>query len=158
MKQDKQSLRRGHFTPGCTNYEREENPFYWLAMLNGSYRDAMEHSLKRIGLDLSQWRVLSILRENDAVSVSEIAHHAVLRLPAATRLLARMQNDGKVLTRQHHQDGRVTEVQITEKGRKCWSLANDRANRIYAKALNGITVPRIRSLNETIGMILKNIS
>lgn len=109
-------------------------PFYWLTRASGRYLQAMETALKRAGLDVPRWRVLMVLHEEGCASVSEIADHAISKLPTMTKIVQRMQADGLVMLRPRSSDGRVTEVLLTPTGEAAAERAWQIADRIFGRA------------------------
>jgi MarR family transcriptional regulator, organic hydroperoxide resistance regulator len=139
-------------------FRMEEWPFYWLTRFTGSYLRRIELSLKGLGLDVPRWRVLMSLRNREALSVSEIADHAISKLPTMTKIIQRMQADGLVITRQCATDGRVTEVVLTEAGKEAGEQAWKAANRIYRRAFEGILPIEINMLNALLQRLSYNLS
>ena len=122
-------------------------PFYWLARANGRYLGNMEQALKAIGLDIPRWRVLMVLHLEHCASVSEIADHAIAKLPTMTKIVQRMQADGLVVCRQRPSDGRVTEVMLTDAGKDAGAKAWAAANRLYEEAFRHMKKSEIATLN-----------
>lgn len=133
-------------------------PFYWVARLGGVYFSRMEAALKPVGLDLPRWRVLSTLFEEERLSVSDIADHAISKLSTMTKIIQRMQFDGLVTCQPCETDGRVTEVIITAKGREAGQQAWDIADRIFQQAFKGISPSQQRQLVQTLRTITENMS
>lgn len=78
-------------------------------------------------LTLIQWRVLVVLAEDPGgATVSEVAERIGSRLPAASRLLGRMQRRGLVATRKDHPDARVTTVVLAPEGESLWRRVVER--------------------------------
>jgi DNA-binding MarR family transcriptional regulator len=133
-------------------------PFYWVARLNGIYFSRLEGALKAVELDLPSWRVLSTLYEEECLSVSEIADHAIIKLSTMTKIIQRMQREGLVSCRPREGDGRVTEVLITDKGREAGHKAWDIADRIRRQAFSGITPSQQRQIVSVLRMITENLA
>lgn len=78
------------YDPLSDNFKRREFPFYWIAQLNALYGQEMERLLKRVDMDVPRWRIIMILKEHSELSISEIAGHAVAKLPTTTKIVYRM--------------------------------------------------------------------
>jgi DNA-binding MarR family transcriptional regulator len=117
-------------------FSADSSPFFHMARLVGLYQLRMDTHLKRVGMDMSRWRVLAILHEENCVPMSRIAELAVFRISTTTKLIYRMENEGLVGTAVSAQDGRVTEVRLTDKG--CQSFADVRsiASLIFERAFH----------------------
>ena len=144
--------------PGSPAFNMEEWPFYWLTRFTGRYIRQMEMVLKPIGLDVPRWRVLMILRNNDVLSVSEIADHAIVKLPTMTKIVQRMQAENLVECRQSLEDGRVTEVSLTPKGAEAGEKAWGAANRIYERAFEDLSKKDIATLNKLLRTITRSLA
>jgi len=151
------SNRRDVFDPASDNFLKEEFPFYWVARVHGRYKDLMDKALKRIGLDSLRWRVLSILKEQKEMTVSEVSEYAVIRLPTTTKLIYRMQEEGLINIKTAENDGRVKLLSLTEKGTERWQDAYQAANKLFVKSFDGIPMPTLRKLNITLEAILNNL-
>ncbi|QJR03078.1 MarR family transcriptional regulator [Sphingobium yanoikuyae] len=139
-------------------FNMEEWPFYWLTRFTGRYLLQMELALKPLGLDIPRWRVLMTLRNRETMSVSEIADHAIVKLPTMTKIVKRMQADNLVHCRQSVADGRVTEVSLTPEGvvagRKAWEAAN----RIYERAFEDLSKKDVSTLNKLLRTITRSLA
>jgi DNA-binding MarR family transcriptional regulator len=124
--------------PVHPNFTTSDSPFYWLVrVLHGHVRD-MEVVLKRIGLDIASWRVLTILTEFEPASVSLLAEHCASKLSTMTKTIQRLEIDGLVKTRTSGADARVTEVIATSKGRKLVGVARAASSRVFRQTFDGI--------------------
>lgn len=144
--------------PGSPDFNMEEWPFYWLTRFTGRYLRHMESALKPIGLDVPRWRVLMILRNKDVLSVSEIADHAIVKLPTMTKIVQRMQADNLVDCRQSQADGRVTEVSLTQAGAEAGEKAWAAANRIYERAFEDLSRKDVATLNRLLRTITRSLA
>ena len=116
-----------------TAFEREKWPFYWLTRATNRYIEALEVGLKKIGLDVPRWRVLMCLGEDEAISVSEIAQQAIVKMPTMMRIIQRMEADGLIVMTTRVTDGRVTDVHLTEQGLQAREAALSVAQRIHKR-------------------------
>ena len=136
------------------SFQLDEWPFYWITRVASLYLERLEVELKRVGLDVPRWRVLMSLHGNDSGSVSEIAEHAIVKLPTMTKIIQRMVADGLLISRTSATDGRVTEAVLTEDGRNARARAWEIAHRIYAEAFADIPPDETRRLNDTLSRIV----
>lgn len=139
-------------------FQMERWPFYWLTRFTGSYLHRIELALKNIGLDVPRWRVLMSLRGREVLSVSEIADHAIVKLPTMTKIIQRMQADGLVVSQQSAADGRVTEVRLTSAGREAGEQAWAVANRIYRRAFEDVGAEEVSALNQLLQRMTTNLA
>lgn len=146
------------FDPASADFIKEEFPFYWLARVHGVYTLEMEKALKPIGLDIPTWRTLLILQERDTTSMSEIALHAVAKLSTVTKTVYRMKAEGLVETATSEHDARVTVVRMTDLGRSVMERGQLATRHIFQRSFNGLTPLQLRKLNESLHLILDNLS
>ncbi|PTQ13253.1 MarR family transcriptional regulator [Sphingomonas oleivorans] len=141
----------------AASFDVEEWPFYWLSRVVGRYLRQMEAALKPIGLDVPRWRVLMVLHDGEPASVSEIAEHAIVKLPTMTKIIQRMQADGLVECRARETDGRVTEVILTDAGfaarDKAWTVAHS----VYRRAFAGVKTGEKKMLNRLLRQVFETI-
>ncbi|WP_437880334.1 MarR family winged helix-turn-helix transcriptional regulator [Pseudomonas sp. LRF_L74] len=149
--------RLSRYNPASEDFHKEEFPFYWLARVYGRYTMGMEKLLKKIDLDIPRWRVLNILFENKEASISEISEHAIAKLSTVTKIVYRMKDDGLVETRPCEQDGRVTQVSITEKGRQAFFAMHDITDELFHKSFQGLTEAQVRKLNQVLAKVFDNL-
>jgi len=146
------------YIPSSEDFCYEEFPFYWLARVQGVYSQLLEKSLKKIGTDIPTWRVLFILKEHGKCSVSEISVHAIAKLSTVTRIVYRMKGEGLLETNIHADDGRVTEVSLTEKGQNLIMLAQQSTEKIFARSFKNFTEGQLSKLNQTLEQLYTNLS
>lgn len=146
------------FNPASPDFVKEDFPFYWLARVYGVYTMEMERALKAVDMDIPTWRTLFILNENGSSSMSEISLHAITKLSTVTKIVYRMKAEGLVDTMTSPQDARVTLVTITDLGRDAIARSKLAIHHIFARSFEGMTPLQIRKLNESLHLILDNLS
>jgi len=119
-------------------FRKEAWPFHWITRTSGRYFQVMEKTLKPLGLDIAQWRVLMCLDAVGGRSVSEIADICVIKLNTTTKIVQRLQADGLVDCRSARRDARVTEVRLTEAGLALQTRARAEAEVVFARAFAGL--------------------
>ena len=148
----------GKYKPSSDDFEFREYPFYWVMRLGNCYTQAMEVQLKQINMNMTSWRVGMILRENGTISMTEIAKHAVGRLPTITKTVYRMQEQGLISVTQNKNDGRVTMVAITKLGAKTINQVISDTSRIIDRAFEGLGKGEIDNLNQLLKRIFDNLN
>ncbi|WP_432697338.1 MarR family winged helix-turn-helix transcriptional regulator [Marinobacterium sp. YM272] len=148
-------LRR--YNPTSDDFKKEEFPLYWLARVHGRYTLAMEKTLKKIGMDIPRYRILFILKEQGMSSISEIAEHAVAKLPTITKTIYRMKDDGLVDTAPSPDDGRVTQVTLTAKGQEAIIDIEAATTKLFNQSFKGMTEAQLKRLNRMLETIFNNL-
>ncbi len=139
-------------------FYREEYPFFWIVNVHARYSQLLEIELKKVGLDVSRFRVLTLAWKYRTATVSQLAEYAVIKMPTVTKILARLRQDGLVITRASEADGRVTEVLPTAEGIARAEQANELASAIFHRSFKGIRPAQVNKMNQTLALILSNLS
>ncbi|SEG81654.1 MarR family winged helix-turn-helix transcriptional regulator [Marinobacterium lutimaris] len=145
------------YNPTSDDFKKEEFPLYWLARVHGRYTLAMEKTLKKIGMDIPRYRILFILKEQGISSISEIAEHAVAKLPTITKTIYRMKDDGLVDTAPSPDDGRVTQVTLTAKGQEAIISIEEATTKLFNQSFKGMTEAQLKRLNRMLETIFNNL-
>lgn len=146
------------YLPSSESFDVNEFPFYWVARLNALYSREIEKTLKPMNMDISRWRVAMLLRLHGEMSISDIAEHALGKLPTITKIVYRMRDEGLVNVEQSATDGRVTVVSLTEKGYDNVEVVKERTQDLFKKAFQGFTEPQINKTTHLLQRFFDNLS
>lgn len=87
-----------------------------------SLSKSLEEDLRRIArpyhLTGSQLHLLSLLYQEDGISISTVAQRGLWHISSAFHNVMKLEQMGLVRTRSNQEDERVTEVHLTEEGRR----------------------------------------
>ena len=136
------------------DFKAQAWPFFWLTRSTALY---LERSLKKVGLDIARWRVLMCVGPEDAIGISEIADLAIVKLPTMMKIIQRMEADGMVNCRPREEDGRFTDVTLTEQGIAAREQAWAMAQKIYEKAFANISSAENAALNKSLSKIVASL-
>ena len=145
------------YDPLSDNFKRREFPFYWIAQINALYSQEMERLLKRVDMDVPRWRITMILQEHSELSISEIASHAVAKLPTTTKIVYRMRDEGLVNLSTSPDDGRVTLVSLTEKGLDSLELIRGSVSKLFRNSFKGLSAAQIHRNNVLLAKLYDNL-
>jgi DNA-binding MarR family transcriptional regulator len=148
---------RSRFDPSSDKFRKEDFPFYWLAQVHGRYNQALERALKKVDLDVPRWRVLWILKAQGQSSISQISEEAIAKLPTMTKIVYRMKSDGLVETAPCPDDGRVTQVRITEQGLAAIERMQGATQSLFKRSFEGLSEARIERLNRLLEDVFHNL-
>lgn len=143
--------------PTHPEFTTSRSPFYWLNRVAQGHARKMDVVLKKLGLDVPRWRILTTLTEIEPASVSTLAEHCAAKLSTMTKAIQRLEADGLVKVRTSAADARVTEVLLTAKGKKIIPVARQSASRVSRQTLEGLDDREIGRLNATLQHMLKNV-
>lgn len=146
------------YKPSSANFEFREYPFYWVMRLGSRYTQTMEIKLKKVNMNITSWRIGMILRENGILSMTEVAKHAVGRLPTITKSVYKMQERGWVEVKQCENDGRVTMVNITKDGLKTINQVIGTTSKTIDRAFEGMSKKETDQLNTLLQKVFNNLA
>ncbi len=146
------------YLPSSESFDINEFPFYWVARLNALYSMEIEKTLKPMKMDISRWRVAMLLRIHGEMSISDIAEHALGKLPTITKIVYRMKDEGLVSVEQSEADGRVSVVCLTDQGIENVELVRQRTEGLFKRAFQGFTEPQIKKTTQLLNRFFDNLS
>ncbi|WP_418790820.1 MarR family winged helix-turn-helix transcriptional regulator [Phosphitispora sp. TUW77] len=104
-----------------------------------------------------QFRVLRIIGSGP-VTVGEISNHINSKLPAAARLIRRMEIKGWILKRQDEHDRRVFWLELTSEGRKFMETLGRRRDRVIAEMFEKLSSEEQETIVKGIKLLLRSLS
>lgn len=125
--------------PGSDAFRVDAYPFYLLNRAVSRYNVVIEAELRTLGIDIPTWRVLMILGERDPLPIAQVARSAVINLSTMMRIVERMTKAGLVATAPNPDDGRATDLSLTDAGRTMLAAARDTTAPLYRKLIRGIS-------------------
>lgn len=96
----------------------QNNIGFSLIQICKAHRNRAEAALNRIGLYAGQEMVLLRLGKQQGISQSELAGELCVEAPTVTKMLQRMERVGLVVRRPSAEDARVSDVFLTDLGRR----------------------------------------
>jgi DNA-binding MarR family transcriptional regulator len=144
--------------PTLADFRLANSPFYLIANADYKYHEDMDTVLAKHGIDRSIYRIMTVLRESGAVSISHLAASALLKRPTVSRAVERMAERGLVETRPQPDDNRITEVSITAVGLQVLGTLTPIVARQVARGLEGIAEAEIEILIRTLQRVVKNLN
>jgi len=95
----------------------EETLGFQIIQVAKAHRQSAEKALNALGLHAGQEIILLQLWIEEGLTQSCLAEHACVEPPTMTQMLQRMERCGLIERRQDAQDGRISRVYLTERGR-----------------------------------------
>ncbi|WP_426357537.1 MarR family winged helix-turn-helix transcriptional regulator [Pseudocolwellia sp. HL-MZ19] len=145
------------YKPSSDEFEFRQFPFYWLMRVSSAYSMKMDKSLKKLNINSTAWRILLILREEGALSVSEIASHAVAKMPTITKSTYKLQSDNLVNIKTSEKDGRVSIVVLTDKGTEAVSEIIRNTKKAFEHIYDDLSSGEVEQLNKTLHKLFHNL-
>jgi DNA-binding MarR family transcriptional regulator len=113
--------------------------------------------LRRFGMTVPRWSVLTQLAIRDGRSIGELARATVIKQSSLTRVVDQMERDGLVRRRASRDDSRIVQVWLTKDGRARYDdvvpLAVQRVNR----ALDGLREAEVELLGSLLDRLLSSV-
>jgi DNA-binding MarR family transcriptional regulator len=134
------------------------SPFYQTVRMLARYYARMNAVLKPFGIDVPRWRVLNLLAEGNALTVSEIADESVVHISTMAKTIGRMVNEGLVTVRTSASDARSTDVLISAEGTELLERTREKVNYVFKEALRGLSKTEIQLMNSISARIYENLS
>jgi MarR family transcriptional regulator, organic hydroperoxide resistance regulator len=147
-----------HVKAEDSRYLSSRSPFYHTVRMLARYYARMNAVLKPSGIDVARWRVLSLLAEREAITVSEIADECVAHISTMAKTITRMVSEGLVTVRTSSADARSTEVMITPEGLALLEQSREKVKHVFKEALRGLTKTDVQLLNSLSARIFENLS
>jgi MarR family transcriptional regulator, organic hydroperoxide resistance regulator len=95
----------------------EDSPGYLVNRLARSMAGRLAERMRPAGVGIGQWAVLLFLWARDGMSQAELSRVVAIEPPTMVRTIDRMVRDGLVTRVADAADGRVSRIQLTDRGR-----------------------------------------
>lgn len=149
---------RGEYDPSCPSFRLENSPFYLMAHADFKYHEDMDKVLHKHGVSKPIYRVMTVLREHQPLSIGAIAEAALTKRSTISRIIDRMQEQGLVATEPNPEDNRITEVTLTPAGLHTLRKLTPIVGRQFSRAMDGISNRDIAHLLRTLQKIGSNLT
>jgi len=130
---------------------------YLLYRVTNRLNARLQSRLRSQKINPSRWRVLSVLKAYGTMSVTEIVDATLMEQPTVSRVVAQLEDEGRVTRRAASGDSRVTEVTLTKAGEEAFEAIMPTAIRHQDQALQGLTAKEKDTLVTILRKIENNI-
>lgn len=113
--------------------------------------------LRKSGINITRWRVLSVLRAHGRLSLGRIVALTAMEQPSVSRVVMQLEREGLVKRRVSREDSRVVHVNLTAAGNRAFQSVYPTAHRHQEKALGGFSKKEIKTLTGLLQRIQANI-
>jgi len=118
----------------------------------------LQGRLKAVGINLSQWRVLSVLRSHGRLSLTQIVERTVMEQPTISRVIGQLEDEAFVERVSSPDDSRISLVSLSPKGEAMFDAISPDAVRHQRTALEGLTPEDLSCLRRILDHIENNVS
>jgi len=143
--------------PGSDQFRVDAYPFYLLNRAASRYNTTIESHLRPIGLEIPSWRVLMILGEAEPQPIAQVAKTAVINISTMMRIVERMTKAELIVTLPSTSDGRVTELKLTDEGRRKLAAARQATAPIYQQIIRGFSATDFARLLDLLNRLDANL-
>jgi DNA-binding MarR family transcriptional regulator len=128
-----------------------------LADISRLARKEFDHRVRDLGLTRAQWLFLYYLARQPGCTQSELAELLQMEKITVSRQAERLEKAGWIKRGDHAADARAYHLELTARARRVISLLNERAERLRADYLAGISPQRHSALMADLGLIKANL-
>jgi DNA-binding MarR family transcriptional regulator len=135
-------------------------PAFVTFIANKLSRSATTFYQKRFGVNVTEWRIMSLLALEPGIPASRICHVIGFDKGPVSRTLTMMQNRDLIAIRTDPRDGRSHSISLTTKGRathdKVIVAALDRERRLLSclnKSEQEVLIDLLRRIHENLGAV-----
>lgn len=139
------------------DWEPMEHPGHYLSRINRGLTRVGDARLRPIGLATAQLPVLSMLRNGDQLSQTELAKRTKVEQPTMAQLLARMERDGLIRREPDPRDRRSSLVALTEVAHERLPLGRQVLREGNAEMTHGLSKDEVATLVSLLRRVLTNV-
>jgi len=132
----------------------EDSLGYLVNRAARSLAHQLAEELRPAGVGVGQWAVLMFLWARDGMSQAELSRVVAIEPPTMVRTIDRMVRDGLVTRVPDPDDGRVTRIHLTERGRSLRDELVPKAVAVNARNLGRMTEREGRTLQRLLSKLL----
>jgi DNA-binding MarR family transcriptional regulator len=140
--------------PDVQEFVITESLGYLVNRAARSMAHQLAQELRRDGIGIGPWAVLLVLWARDGVSQAELSRVVAIEPPTMVRTIDRMARDGLVTRTPDPDDGRLTRIHLTERGRSLRDELIPKAIAVNAATLGRLTPAEGRTLRRLLGKLL----
>ena len=151
-------MKHANIDPTSDAFSLKSSPFYLIAHADFQYHEDMERVMSKHGLNITSYRILTVLRERGAASVSDLSKIALTKRTTVSRIVDRMEKAGLVTKASLDSDNRVTMVTPTVRGAEMLAGLTPVGKRQIERALKGLSAAEIDQLVVTLRKVVANLA
>lgn len=130
---------------------------YWVGILDKAINAEFIAEMGAGRSIVARWRTLSILAENDGLSITKLASETFIERTALSRLLDSMEAESLLERERLPGDRRNIVVSITSKGREVFETMLPIRRAVFQRAVMGMQQDELRQLLRNIRRLVDNL-
>ena len=140
--------------PDAREFVIDDSLGYLVNRAARSMAQQLADELRPDGVGIGQWAVLMFLWARDGTSQADLSRVVAIEPPTMVRNIDRMVRDGLVRREGDPNDGRITRIYLTDRGRSLKNQLVPKAAGVNAAILGRLTPSEGRSLQRLLGKLL----
>jgi DNA-binding MarR family transcriptional regulator len=133
----------------------EDSLGYLINRVARSMANQLAEELRPAGVGIGQWAVLMFLWARDGMSQAELSRVVAIEPPTMVRTIDRMVRDGFVTRAADPDDGRISRIYLTDRGRSLRDELLPKAVAVNAANLGRLTPIERKALRRLLGKLLE---
>ena len=133
----------------------EESLGYLVNRAARSMAHQLAEALRPAGVGIGPWAVLMFLWARDGMTQAELSRVVAIEPPTMVRTIDRMVRDGLVTRVPDHDDGRVSRIHLTDRGRSLRDELVPKAAAVNAANLGRLTPAEGRTLRRLLDKLAR---
>ncbi|TKD51086.1 MarR family winged helix-turn-helix transcriptional regulator [Sphingomonas baiyangensis] len=150
--------KRTVYDPTDPAFRLENSPFYLIAHADFRYHQQMDEALQHHGVSKPIYRIMTVLRERQPVSIGTLADVALTKRSTVSRIVDRMVDQGLAATAPNDADSRITDVTLTDAGQRTLDKLTPVVGEQLDRAFAGIAEADMTALLSTLRRISSNLA
>jgi DNA-binding MarR family transcriptional regulator len=139
---------------GSHQFVIEESLGYLVNRVARSMAHQLAERLRPAGVGIGQWAVLLFLWARDGMSQAELSRVVAIEPPTMVRTIDRMVRDGLVTRVPDPDDGRVSRIYLTDRGRSLRDVLVPEAIAVNAENVGRMTPREARTLRRLLAKLV----
>jgi DNA-binding MarR family transcriptional regulator len=140
------------------NYWLDDFVPYQLYRVTNKLNARLLTRLKKMRINASQWRVLSVLRAYGPMSIGRIVETTLMEQPTTSRVVAQLEGLGHVQRRLSDRDSRVAEISITAAGLEAFESIVPAALKHQSRAFENTSPKELALFVDILKKVERNIA
>jgi MarR family transcriptional regulator, organic hydroperoxide resistance regulator len=144
--------------PANSEFRLDMSPFYLMAHADFDYHADMSAVLGKHGVTKSMYRIMTVLRDNRVANIGFLAQRSLTKRNTVSRIVERMVAKGLARANPNSTDSRVTEVELTQRGKHMLDTLTPIVGRQFQRALAGVSNEELEQLVRVLRKISGNLN
>ncbi len=139
-------------------YNFDDSIGYKIYRTSRAFQKAFDLELReKVGLTLSQWRVINTLTFSNGITQKEIANILELEAPSLIPMIDKLQSLELVERKSDPKDRRINRIHLTKKAKSLYDSMYECGLSIIKSATKGIDNDQLNLVNKYLDIVMHNL-